>query len=104
MRNRQPRESSLTTRLTVVLLTVSNLAVAATVYAVPIYRLEFEGPSGDFITQGQHVVLTQQDVEVSTGVADLTGDGLVDGVQFNSLGVGQLNFLLFFDTDKIPAT
>jgi hypothetical protein len=79
-----------------------QLVCASLAVAAPIYRLEFEGPPDDFISAGQHVVLTQHDIGLSTFVADLTGDGLVDSVQFNSTGIGELNFLLFFDTNQIP--
>jgi len=88
--------------LILVLLIASNFVIGAKVRAVPTYTLEFEGPPGDFISQGQHVLLTEKDIGLSPVAADSTGDGLVDIVQFNSSGIGRLFFLLFFDTNKIP--
>jgi hypothetical protein len=87
----------------VALLATLLMGVASAASAAPIYRLEFEGPAGDFISGGEHVVLTDSDVGISSSVFDLTGDGLVDGAWFTSAGVGELFFLLFFDTNMIPA-
>ena len=90
-------------RLTACLVVTSMLAISPlAANGAPVYRLEFEGPAGDFISQGQHVLLTQQDVGLFPPVFDDTGDGLVDSVQFISQGIGPLFFILFVDTNKIP--
>ena len=78
------------------------LLIAASSSAAPIFRLDFEGPTGDYISQGQHVVLTEQDVGLGFTSWDLTSDGEVDRLWFTSAGVGDLYFLLFFDTNEIP--
>jgi hypothetical protein len=102
IRTMRSREKLHSNSLAVLAFLVTSLCIVATVDAVPMYRLEFEGPVGDYISGGNHVVLTEADVGLTTFVEDRTGDGIPDSVRFDSTGIGELFFLLYFDTYGIP--
>jgi hypothetical protein len=65
------------------------------------FELRFHSEPGDFIGEGQDVLLTSNSVTLHPPETyDLSGDGLVDFVRFTSRGIGATFFILDIGTSS----
>lgn len=83
-------------------LTAVLLLITKSAYAVPTWSLDAVGDPGSFLLVGP-LHRTQADGSIAVNASDLDGNGLVDFLDFFSLGNGLGEFfILDFGTNMIP--